>query len=32
MYKAIAKRVLMIERDALSGLIKKLDDNFIKGS
>lgn len=30
MYKAIAKRVLVIERDALSGLIKKLDDNFEK--
>ncbi|MEI6863648.1 MAG: KpsF/GutQ family sugar-phosphate isomerase [Candidatus Omnitrophota bacterium] len=30
MYKAIAKRVLTIERDALSSLIKKLDDNFEK--
>ncbi|MCX5680114.1 MAG: KpsF/GutQ family sugar-phosphate isomerase [Candidatus Omnitrophica bacterium] len=30
MYKAIAKRVLTIERDALSCLIKKLDNNFEK--
>lgn len=30
MPKAIAKKVLIIERDALSGLIKKLDANFEK--
>jgi len=30
MYKAIAKRVLTVERDALSCLIKKLDSNFEK--
>ena len=30
MYKAIAKKVLTIERDALTGLIKKLDENFEK--
>lgn len=30
MPKAIAKRVLIIERDALSALIKKLDGNFEK--